>query len=966
MNPPPQRPAGIAFGRFQLLPGCRDLIADGRPIKLGGRAFDVLMALIEVPGAVVSKDALMARVWPNRIVEENNLAAQIVALRKALGSEQGLIRTVAGRGYLFTGEIRPLSAATDEAPDVTTVATAESIQPPTNLPEQVTELIGRDEELADILALLAAYRFVNLTGPGGIGKTRLALAAARQLLPEFADGVWVAEFSALVDPGLISTTVAAAVGLQPGAREISPQLVSQALAHRRLLLILDTCEHVIDAAAALAEALLQAGSEVRIIATSREPLRAEGEQIYQVPPLALPAAEAEDPWRFGAVRLFVVRSGARGVQVSEDPRVAQAIAGICRQLDGIPLAIELAATRAATLGIEALGAHLDDRFGLLTGGRRTALPRHQTLRATLDWSHDLLSGSERVILHRLAIFAGVFSMGAAGAVTADPERAQSDVVDGLSNLVAKSLVIVEVKGSVARYRLLDTTRAYALEKLKARGEHEPLLRRHAEYYRDLFERAEVEWETRPTVEWLDDYVWCLDNLRAGLDWAFSPKGDAKIGIALTAAGVPLWMHLSLLDECRSRAEQALAAYNTADGGDPRREMKLYTALATSSFWRAAGVAQVVVREIGALWTKALELAESLDDVEYQLRSLWGVYTFHLGIGDYHLALEMAQRFRGLAAQHQRRNDELIGERLMGVVQHVLGDQVSARRHIEHMLANSVRSDQRSHEAIRFQLDHRVAARIYLARILWLQGFPDEAIRAAKDALDEALESNHAVSLCWAPTAAGCPIMLWVGDLAGAERYIAMLLDHSARYALPSWGALGRAFQGVLAIRRGDFGRGLRQLQVGLHEFGAMPYWISMMFLNELAAGFARAGQITHGLAAAEQAIERAARTERWLFPESLRIRGELLHLQAATGAAAAAEDHFRQALDWARRQGALSLELRAATSLARLLCDHVRIADAKAVLQSVYDRFTEGFDTADLREAKALLEALDGRAAGSV
>ena len=472
---------------------------------------------------------------------------------------------------------------------MTTVATAESIQPPTNLPEQVTELIGREEELADILALSAAYRFVNLTGPGGIGKTRLALAAARQLLPEFADGVWVAEFSALADPGLVSTTVAAAVGLQPGAREISPQLVSQALAHRRLLLILDTCEHVIDAAAALAEALLQAGSEVRIIATSREPLRAEGEQIYQVPPLALPAAEAEDPWRLGAVRLFVVRSGARGVQVSEDPRVAQAIAGICRQLDGIPLAIELAATRAATLGIEVLGAHLDDRFGLLTGGRRTALPRHQTLRATLDWSHDLLSGSERVILHRLAIFAGVFSMEAAGAVTADPERAQSDVVDGLSNLVAKSLVIVEVKGSVARYRLLDTTRAYALEKLKASGEHEPLLRRHAEYYRDLFERAEVEWETRPTVEWLDDYVWCLDNLRAGLDWAFSPKGDAKIGIALTAAGVPLWMHLSLLDECRSRAEQALAAYNTADGGDPRREMKLYTALATSSFWRAAAL-----------------------------------------------------------------------------------------------------------------------------------------------------------------------------------------------------------------------------------------------------------------------------------------------------------------------------------------------------------------------------------------
>src|SRR5580692_10522612 len=275
MNPAPQRRSGIAFGRFLVWPDRRDLIADGSPIKLGGRAFDVLMALIEVPGAVVSRDALKARVWPNRTVEDNNLAAQIVALRKAFGSEQGLIRTVAGRGYQFTGAIRPLSAATDEAPDVATVAAAEPIQPPTNLPEQVTELIGREKELAHILALLAAYRFVSLTGPGGIGKTRLALTAARQLLPEFADGVWIAEFSAIADPGLVCTTVAAAVGLQLGVGEISPQLVSRALAQRRLLLILDTCEHVIDAAATMAETLLQAGAGVHIIATSREPLRVD-------------------------------------------------------------------------------------------------------------------------------------------------------------------------------------------------------------------------------------------------------------------------------------------------------------------------------------------------------------------------------------------------------------------------------------------------------------------------------------------------------------------------------------------------------------------------------------------------------------------------------------------------------------------------------------------------------------------
>jgi predicted ATPase len=247
--------------------------------------------------------------------------------------------------------------------------------------------------------------------------------------------------------------------------------------------------------------------------------------------------------------------------------------------------------------------------------------------------------------------------------------------------------------------------------------------------------------------------------------------------------------------------------------------------------------------------------------------------------------------------------------------------------------------------------------MYLARILWLQGFPDEAMRTADDAVDEAREINHAVSLCYALAFAACPIMLWVGDLAAAERYITMLLDHSAQDALPSWGALSRLLQGVLVTRRGDLGPGLRQLRGALDEFGG-PL-VAMMFLNELAAGFARAGQIADGLAAAEQAIERAERTKaRWLFPESLRIWGELLLLQAATGAAAAAEDHFRQALDWARRQGALSLELRAVTSLARLLCDEGNSAEAKAVLQPVYDRFTEGFDTADLKAAKTLLDAL--------
>ena len=229
----------------------------------------------------------------------------------------------------------------------------------------------------------------------------------------------------------------------------------------------------------------------------------------------------------------------------------------------------MAAARVAALGVEELARRLDDRFHLLTGGRRTALPRHQTLRATLDWSHELLPEPERVILRRLAVFAGAFSLEAAGAVVASAEIAAPEVVDGISSLVAKSLVVAEVDAAVPRYRLLDTTRAYALEKLAESGERERLARRHAEYYRDLFERAEAELETRPTAEWLADYRRQIDNLRAALDWAFSPDGDAEIGVALTAAAVPLWMHLSLLEECRSRVERALAAFGPGADGDAR-------------------------------------------------------------------------------------------------------------------------------------------------------------------------------------------------------------------------------------------------------------------------------------------------------------------------------------------------------------------------------------------------------------
>jgi predicted ATPase len=825
--------------------------------------------------------------------------------------------------------------------------------PPTNLPAPVSELIGRDAEVAEVVSLIGAHRLVSLTGAGGIGKTQLALTVARQALPRFTGGVWLAELSPLSDPGLVPATVAAAVGLELGGGKVSAQRVAQALADRPLLLVLDTCEHVIAAAAGMVEALLHASPAAHVIATSREPLKAEGEWIYPVPPLAVPAAEGDDFWRYGAVWLFVLRSRASGAHVSEDRRVAAFIATICRRLDGIPLAIELAAARGGVLGIEALAARLDDRFRLLTGGRRTALPRHQTMRATLDWSYELLSEPERVILRRIAIFAGTFRPAAACAVVASPELPQSEVVEGLADLAAKSLVAAEVDGRVVRYRLLDTTRAYAIEKLGESEEGERIARCHAGYYRDVFERAEAERETRRTAEWAAEYGLRIDNLRAALDWAFSPGGDASIGVGLTAAAVPLWMHLSLLDECRSRAEQALASLAAGMSRDPRREMKLHAALGASLNFTRGETAP----ETGAAWTRAFEIAESLDDAEYQLRSLRGLWAFDNARGRYRVGLALAQRFHTLAGNRSDPGDRLLGEQMMGASQHYLGDQPEARRHLERVFAGYAAVDHRSY-TIRFQIDLLVAARAVLARVLWLQGFPDQAMRAAERSIEDARAADHAVSLFYALARGACPIALAVGDLATAEHYVAMLLDHSVRHALPRWRAFGACHQGALAIKRGDVLTGSRLLRAGIDEFvdSRPTLQISVLLMTE---ALGHAGQVSEGLAELNEAIERPEQTkEWWLIAELLRVKGELLLLQGTQGAATEAEAHFRQALAWARRQGALCLELRAAMSLARLLRDQGRPADAMALLGPVYDRFTEGFDTADLKAAKALLDAL--------
>ena len=950
MDAAAEAPESLAFGRFRVLPQQRELLADGEPIKLGGRAFDVLMALIEARGAVISKDALMAQVWPDRIVEENNLSAHILTLRKAFGPDRQLIQTVYGRGYRFIGEIgtAPLSAERQ----ITSRVTATETAPQTNLPQPVSELIGRDEELREILEFATAHRLVTLTGAGGIGKTQLALSVARRLLPQFAGGAWVIELAPLNDPDLVPTAVAAAVGIALAGGAASPERVANALTGRELLVVLDNCEHVIEAAAIMAETLLQANPAAHVVATSREALKAECEWVYSVPSLAVPAAnrsDQEDLLQYGAMRLFIERAQAAGHHFTPDRNNAASIAAICRRLDGIPLAIELAAARAAALGIEGLAARLDDRFDLLTGGRRTALPRHQTLRATLDWSYELLREPERVVLRRLAIFAGGFTLEAANAVAVGDEIAASDVVDCVANLVAKSLVTADADGTRLHYRLLETTRAYALQKLEESGERAVCARRHARQCLTAMEAAQAAWEHLPAETWLARHRQLIDDVRAALDFSIRNEDEGATAVSLTVAATPLWYQLSLLTEGYERASRALAL--PAIARNPTQEMRLYAAVAWYLMQIRGGV-----QESQDTWTLVLALARANNDVEHQLRALWGLWAAQTSVGALRPALALAQEFSVLARQGSD-IDRGVGDRMMGHSLHLLGEQSAAREHLDRMLANYTPPASGA-QAIRYIFDQETLALCFLSRISWLQGCPDQAMRIAYDVTNSERARGDALSLCQVLVQAACPIGLMVGDLAAVEEFVSELMELSVRHDWQFWRAFGTCFRAVLIVQRGYTAVGLHLLEEALSGLRNIDFGVHYLyFLCQYASALGLAGRIEHGLDAIEQAAARSDHNdERWCTAEVLRIKGDLLHRQGEFEAADAA---FTAAKEWAEQQGAISWSLRIATSTARLWQDMGCATTARAELAAVCARFTEGFDTADYRGARAVLHRLD-------
>ena len=794
------------------------------------------------------------------------------------------------------------------------------------------------------------WRFVSIVGPGGVGKTTLAISVAHALIDEFHAAVFI-DLAALTDPQLVPTAIASALGLVVQTEDPLQSLLAF-IGGRKILLLLDNCEHVIGVAAELAERIISQAPQAHILTTSREALNVHGERVHLLSSLDCPPEDASpnaaEALRYPAAQLFMERAAASGYGAALSDIDAPIVARICCRLDGIALAIVLAAGRVGTFGIRGTAELLDSRFSLLRHGRRNTPPRHETLNAMIDWSYGLLSEREKLVLCRLSVFVGDFTLQAAGSVASETEIDEAEVVDVIASLIAKSLISTALINKSPQYRLLDTTRAYAALKLAERDEATRTARHHATFYSRLLEHDKILQSLFGEHD-LSRYAPYISNVRAALEWALSNRGDVAVGIELATWAAPLFVGLSLLEECRRWCERALAALDDASRG-ARQEMILQEARALSTMLTKGNSDQV-----RAAFERAIALAEAFQDRSRQLRLFVGLNLFLGQLGDVRSALAVAEQ-GGVIAQVARHPAGIVwAEWWGGIDHHLLGDQAAAQIHLERGMKLAV-----GPETFKVNffggLVERTRALVVLARALWLRGLYDQALRQVQTVIDEVARLDHPVSICVSLVYAST-LLLWTGDLPRARDLIEQLIAYAERYSLAPYRAAGIALKGEMAIASDEPETGLDLLRGALKTLHAQQYNVlTTGFVAASAEALRRTGQFEEALFIIDGGVARAKNSGvAFNLAELLRIKSQVL---AAQDNRDSAMNCLTEAIDVARAQSALAWELRSTMVLARMLSEEGQRDRARLALALVYERFTEGFDTADLKQARALLEDL--------
>ncbi|WP_298929005.1 AAA family ATPase [uncultured Ramlibacter sp.] len=883
-------------------------------MPLEAHALEAFAALAERPGQAVAAQQLQQRSGGGTPVAREALWAAVASINRALAG-------CAASGYYVAQH--PEDGFTLVWPAQTPGAAAPAL------------VIGREEAIAHVASQLQERRFVTIVGAGGMGKTTVAKALARELAARYRDGIHFVDLAPLADSRRVANAVASALGFSLPANEPLASLAAF-VRGKQMLVVLDSCEHIIESAAAVAEAILRAEEGIHVLSTSREPLLGWGEWLYRLSPMGLPepgaVATVQEAMAHSAVQLFVDRAKLGGAGYALQSADVESVVLLCRRLDGIALAIEIAAARVTQLGIAGLATQLEEHLLLLGGPAREAPARHGTLSAMLDWSHELLSAPEKRVFRQLAVFRGNFTLDAATAVLASGDFAQDALGDVVLDLVEKSLLARQPGGGL---RMLDTTRAYASAKLAASADGPAARRRHADFILGLLRDAQEEWEAMPPQQWLGRYASWIDDVRFVLEWSFAVGGDAPLGIALAFASFSLARQMSLDVEFKGYVERALVALEGQSPRDYLVEMTLKSYLGSmgqrislQASPQSLSLEQILGRhgsEIGA---------------RDQIIALSSLNHGALMEADFAAATQWTRRAWEAACDCGDPVAVMIARRMQTQVLHFMGDHEGAQAMAREVLESSWRKIPLAYNPS--PVEQRVSMRIVLARILWMQGFADQACAMAGDALGQA-HTDTAIAQCQALAMCALPVALWNGRDGQCQALARDLEELARRHSLGYWQYWAERVQLVLALRAGGEGMAVdeRLLRHGPVEANLRDH---LCTFDERLLGADVVARMNQGKVG-------------WCAPEILRTQAVSLTRGSASDTAGA-EALLRQSIALARRQGALAWELRSATSLARLLGATGQARLARDQLAAVYAQFTEGFATADLQQAQATLADL--------
>jgi predicted ATPase/DNA-binding winged helix-turn-helix (wHTH) protein len=938
--------SNLRFGPFELSSRERVLRREGVTLTLGSRALDILIYLAERPGEVIAKQELIDRIWSDVTVEDGSIRVQVAAIRKMLGDGQfgnRYIANIKGRGYSFVGSVVALADDTESR--------NAKFRHKGRLPVRPIRMIGRDSLLSEVRDNLRKERFVTLLGPGGIGKTTIAVAVGHAVAEEFGGEVYFVDLASLTDPDLVVRAIGTSLGLVLKSNEAGLELVDF-IRSRKLFIILDNCEHVIQAAASIAEQLFQGAGQVHLLATGRELLRVEGEHCYRVDPLDFPPAELEQTAdaviRYSAAQLFVERVAARGSNFVLTDREAPFVADMCRRLDGVPLAIELAAGPVAALGIRDTLSHLASRLELLKRGHRTAVPRHQTLNAMLDWSYDLLSDLERIVFRRIARFVEHFSLEGARHVAGEQGSDDGAIFDAIAGLVEKSLISTRLDQGEPQYRLLETTRAYALGKLVEHGEFELISSRHTEYVIQQLESQKDMLSALPRAERVAAYSWQLSNVRSALEWSFGSHGNDEIATRVAAASTQLFLELSLLIDCRLWAERAIPRLGD-QYKNSAREMEIYSSLSLA-LMHTEGSSQRVLKAL----SQALDVAVIQRDLARELRLLSGLFMYYRWNIDINDAFNVASRAKEVALKTKDPDDMALAESMLGAANHLAGNHVVALKHFESGLSHSASGARfRAGQHLFYHSSLLLAG---MARCLLYSGLLDQSLDHARRAIEEGEKSGHPATLCQSLSLV-LPVYLTLADSHRSEQYIAQLTELSETYSLKPYRAVATGLRGRWLLLQNDLHGGIPLLKTALEQLHAQRHeMLNMDFICDLAGGLITIGGHQEALTMVMKAIYVQHRSGKFLYmPALFRMKGLILASRSAEDQSEA-EGSLLSSIEWARRQSATLFELMAATDLAELLLKQGRVPEAHKHLSAALDRMPGGIVSPAHKRAQQILD----------